>query len=154
MNGTRNTCLLAFGIVATCCHIFNMVVIPLRHETFFTSGGVPDLTGWVVLAGFLLVVTFTVSSLVWILIRSGGTNEFMKREVITLIWGVACLLFLVGEKVMIDEIAREWRMGWERTGEWVILYGFFLVQLGFNLFILTLFRRERRIETPASPQTL
>ncbi len=141
LNKSGNTPLFVFGIVATCCLIFNMMMILLRHEIYFTSGGVPDPTGWVILAGFLLVVVFTLSSQIWILTRLSGKRVLTIREVITLIWGIACLIFLVGEKVIIDEIAREWRMGWETMGEGVILYGFFTVQLGFNLFMLAQLRQ-------------
>ena len=46
---------------------------------------------------------------------------------------------------MLDEIAREMRLGWETMGEWIILYGFFTTQLLYNIFILIHLTRSDRI---------
>jgi hypothetical protein len=43
---------------------------------------------------------------------------------------------LVGEKAMVDEIGREYLLGWEVVGEWIILYVFLAIQLLYNIFIL------------------
>jgi len=37
---------------------------------------------------------------------------------------------------MIDEIGREYLLGWEVLGEWIILYVFLTTQLIYNLVIL------------------
>ena len=43
---------------------------------------------------------------------------------------------LIGEKVMLDEIGREMRIGWETLGEWIILYILFLIQLIYSIIII------------------
>ena len=53
------------------------------------------------------------------------------------IWalGVLCLVLLVGEKAMVDEIGREYGSPSGATGEWVILYVFLAIQLLYNILI-------------------
>ncbi len=52
---------------------------------------------------------------------------------------------MAGEKVLVDEIAREYRLaGWEAAGEWVILYGCFGVQMVFNILMLIYLARLLR----------
>jgi len=66
----------------------------------------------------------------------------------TLVLGALCLFLLIGEKAMVDEIGREYLLGWEVLGEWIILYAFLTIQLIYNLVILMqLFRayRDRRV---------
>jgi hypothetical protein len=45
--------------------------------------------------------------------------------------GIACMILMAGAKVMVDEIGREAVLGWETTGEWIILYCCLTVQLVF-----------------------
>jgi len=136
--------MFAFGVAATCCLLFSMAAIPLFHEVLFTGQPNPEPIGWVILAGLSMVTLFTIAALGWLLREATDRPRFTGREVTGVIWGALCLLFMIGEKVMIDEIAREWRLGWETTGEWVILYFFLTVQLGFNLYMLYLFRRKEK----------
>ena len=139
--GSANPALLLFGAMATCGLLFALVAIPVFHRVLFTGQPNPEPIGWVILACLSLVTLFTITALGWLLYGARGRTRFTTREVIGIIWGALCLLFLIGEKVMIDEIAREWRMGWETAGEWIILYCFFTVQLGFNLYLLWLLKR-------------
>jgi hypothetical protein len=57
-------------------------------------------------------------------------------DIAVLTLGALCLILLVGEKVMADEIGREYLLGWEVVGEWVILYVFLTIQLIYNVIIL------------------
>jgi hypothetical protein len=147
--------MFAFGVIATAGLLFSMVAIPAFHEILFTGEPSPEPVSWVILAALSLVTLFTITALGWLLFSARGRTRFTGREVTGIIWGAFCLLFLIGAKVMIDEIAREWRMGWETAGEWTILYFFFTVQLGFNLYMLWLLKRADRaagnISAPAAP---
>ena len=51
----------------------------------------------------------------------------------TLFLGMLCLILLLGEKTMADEIAREYRLGWDTLGEWIILYIMLSLQLLYNI---------------------
>lgn len=53
-----------------------------------------------------------------------------------IMFGVACIILLYGEKSMIDELGRQRPTGWDRTGEWVILYILLFIQLVYNTLIL------------------
>jgi len=50
-------------------------------------------------------------------------------------FGLLCLLCFAAEKVLVDEIGREIALGWETTGEWIILYGLLAVQLVYHLIV-------------------
>ena len=134
--------MFAFGVMVTCCLLFSMAAIPLFHQTLFTGQPNPEPIGWLILASLSLVTLFTITALGWLLRSAKDRSRFTGRDVTGVIWGAFCLLFMIGEKVMIDEIAREWQMGWETTGEWVILYFFLTIQLGFTLYMLDMFRRK------------
>jgi hypothetical protein len=57
--------------------------------------------------------------------------------------GILCMAALIGEKVMVDEIGREMRMGWEVSGEWIILYTLLSLQLIYSLYIGYTVKRGR-----------
>jgi hypothetical protein len=44
---------------------------------------------------------------------------------------------------MVDEIGREYLLGWEVVGEWIILYVFLAIQLLYNIVILRRVHRAR-----------
>ena len=51
------------------------------------------------------------------------------------------------EKVMVDEVAREYRLaGWEAAQEWIILYGCFAAQMIFCVLLFVYL--ARRITQP------
>jgi hypothetical protein len=53
-----------------------------------------------------------------------------------LLFGLFCVLTLFAGKVMADEIGREMLLGWETTGELIILNILFAIQLVYSLVIL------------------
>ena len=59
-----------------------------------------------------------------------------KRDIGVITLGVLGLILLVGDKVMADEISHEYPLGWEVSGEWIILYIILSIQLFYNLIIL------------------
>jgi hypothetical protein len=141
-NSTFVLAILSIGFL-----VFNMLgILIYRQQVFFereTLAGVEI----VILIGFGLVVLFDIGSLLWVLLRMRQSGEASVGDKATLILGALCLILLVGEKAMVDEIGREYLLGWEVLGEWIILYIFLTTQLIYNLVILSqLFRacRDRR----------
>ena len=135
------------AILSTGFLVFNMLGIPIyKQQVFFereTLAGVEI----VMLIGFGLVLLFDIASLLWVLLRLRQSERASIGDQATLILGALCLFLLVGEKAMVDEIGREYLLGWEVLGEWVILYTFLTTQLIYNLVVLLqLFRayRDRR----------
>ena len=95
----------------------------------------------VILIGFISIFLFNIASFLWVLTRLLRAGEFSGLNIATLVLGAACLVLMFGEKVMADEIGREYLLGWEVLGEWIILYVFLAVQLVYNSVVLVkLFR--------------
>jgi len=54
-----------------------------------------------------------------------------------------CLVLMFADKVMVDEIRREIRLGWETLGEWIILYCMLVIQLTYNvIFVLQALKKS------------
>jgi hypothetical protein len=98
-----------------------------------------------ILIGILLIFLFDMTSLGWVSHKIYATKKSTGLDTLALIWGVLCILALMGTKVMADEIAREYRLGWETLGEWMVLYACLLIQFFYNFLIFTLLRRTRHL---------
>ena len=137
----HNSTLLLAG-VSTVLLVFNMVAIRVfRQEVFFgryAFSGVEML----IATGFASVLLFDVLILLRAFLKLRQSQDLASGEKATLILGVFCLFFLIGDKVLIDEIGRECLLGWEVLGEWIILYLFLTTQLIYSLFV---FRRLLRM---------
>jgi hypothetical protein len=123
---------------------FNMVGIPVYKEQVFIERGTLSGVEMVIGIGFGLVLLFDVASLLWVLLRLHQSENGGVGDKATLILGALCLCLFVGEKAMVDEIGREYLLGWEVLGEWIILYILLTIQLVYNLIILVRLFRARR----------
>ncbi|UCD38712.1 MAG: hypothetical protein JSW54_04325 [Fidelibacterota bacterium] len=150
-----NPTLLILGILASFGLAFNMVTIPFYREEVLINQGTFAPVEWIILAGFLLVILFDLLSVAWALFQVASQRGSPSRDLGALIWGILCLILLMGQKVMIDEIARETRLGWETIGEWIILYLAFLNQLlysGFMVFHISRSNRAARLPVPPTAE--
>ena len=133
----------ALAILCTGWLVYNMVAMPIYKEQVFLQRGTITAGGeTIILIGFVLVPIFNIASLSWVSSHVRQAQVVRKGDVGTLALGALCLILLMGEKVMVDEIGREYLLGWEVVGEWFILYAFLATQLLFNVVIL---RRVYRI---------
>ena len=135
---------LSLGTLAAGLLAFNMAVIPLSQEQVFVQQDTLSPVEGIILAGFLLVILFDIVSLLWVSLRLLRSKTSIPRDTIALVWGLVCLALLVGVKAMLDEIARESRLGWETTGEWIVMYVGLTVQLSYLLFMLLHVSRSYR----------
>lgn len=127
----------ALAIVCTGLLIYNLVAMPIHKEQVFLERGTINTGGeMAILIGFVLVPMFNIVSLLWMLSRIRQAHVVHKVDKGVLVLGVLCLILLMGDKVMVDEIGREYMLGWEVLGEWIILYLFLATQLLYNLIIL------------------
>jgi hypothetical protein len=129
----------AFALAILCAGllVYNMVAMPIYKEQVFLERGTITAGGeMVILIGFVLVPIFDIVSLLWVLSRIRQAQAVRKRDMGVLALGTLCLILLAGEKVMVDEIGREYLLGWEVVGEWIILYVFLVIQLLYNVVIL------------------
>jgi len=133
--------LLALAVVSALCLAFNMVtLVVLREEIMLRREPLPAL-GLVMLCGFCTVFGFCACYVLWSMWRLHGSaseplkprlaDQAMPFEPGMLAFAIVSMILMVGAKVMVDEIGRETLLGWETTGEWIILYCCLTVQLMF-----------------------
>ena len=79
-----------------------------------------------------MVVVFDFISVAWLLLQIKRTSTTM---ILTIIMGVLCIVLLAAEKIMIDEIGKEYGSEIEALSEWVMLYVFWAFQLLYNYLI-------------------
>jgi hypothetical protein len=127
----------ALAILCTGLLVYIMVAMPIYKEEVFLERGPITIGGeMVILIGFVLVLIFNIVSLLWVLSQIRRPQAVRKGDGWILALGALCLILLLGEKVMADEIGREYRLGWEVVGEWIILYVFLAIQFLYNIVIL------------------
>jgi hypothetical protein len=138
-NSTSVLAILSIGFL-----VFNMLGTLIYKQQVFFERETLSSVEIVILIGFGLVLLFDIASLLWVLLRLRQSEEASMGDKATLILGALCLFLLMGEKVMVDEIGREYLLGWEVLGEWIILYTFLTTQLIYNFVILLQLLRAYR----------
>ena len=136
----------AFGLAILCTGllVYNMVAMPIFKDQVFLERGKISIGGeLVILIGFVLVLIFNIVSLLWVSSRIRKAQTDRKGDYGVLALGALCLFLLVGEKAMADEISREYLLGWEVVGEWIVLYVCLAIQLLYNVVILRRVYRAR-----------
>jgi hypothetical protein len=139
------TCRAAFALAILCTIllVYSMVAMPIyKQQVFLERGTISTGAEMVILIGFVLLLVFNVLSFLWTSSRIRKSEAVRRGDISVLTLGALCLILLAGEKVMADEIGREYLLGWEVTGEWIILYVFLTIQLLYNVIIL---RRVYRV---------
>jgi hypothetical protein len=140
-SGLLYNSIFVLAILSTGFLVFNMFGILIYKQQIFFEQETFSGVEIVILIGFGLVLLFDIVSFLWILLRLRQREKASIGGRAMLGLGVLCPLLLLGEKVMVDEIVREYRLGWEVLGEWIILYVLLAIQLIYNLTILVyLFR--------------
>lgn len=132
------------AILSTGFLLYSMLAMLIFKKQIFFEREVLSTAEMFILVGFVLIVLFDLVSLLWVLLRIPRFPHALIGDKLTLLFGGLCLILLLGEKTMIDEIGREYLMGWEVLGEWIILYLFLTTQLAYNLVILLQWSHARR----------
>jgi hypothetical protein len=130
------TSIFVLAILSSGALVFNMLGIFIYKQQVFFEQETLSGVEIIILIGFGLVLLFDVASFLWNLLRLRETEERGIGGKTALVFGVLCPILLIVGKVMVDEIAREYRRGWEVLGEWIILYVIFAIQLVYNLAVL------------------
>jgi uncharacterized membrane protein len=124
------------AIFASAWLVFIMLAMPIwKADVFLQRGTISPGGEMAILVGFVVTFLFNVVTITWLRwsLRKPG---YVQSHGLLLALGAVCLLLMPGEKAMIDEIGREYALGWEVTGEWIILYVFLAVQLVYSLLIV------------------
>ncbi len=132
--------LFVIACLATAGWAFVMLSIPGQRDAIFLDHEVHSWMEWGIVLGILLVFCLNILALIWQArqARSPRDNSFSPA---LLAFNLLCLLLMASDKVLIDDMAREYRLGLETAGEMIILYGCMSVQMLFNLILL--FRLSR-----------
>ena len=137
MNTMLEKWLAVFAALATLGLILNMAAIPMNTQEIFLDKDSFAPIEVAVLLGFLAVLVFNILALVW-----AGREHYSGRRsplgTVILILSAGCLILLMGDKVLLDELAREHVMG-VGAGEWIVLYICFTGQMVLNLLVLARF---------------
>ena len=123
-------------IISTFFLIYIMMALIIYREQIFLEREILSIPEIIIGIGFVLVLLFNIVSILWLVRKFRNFDKVTFGKKITLTLGGICLLLMLGEKTMIDEIGREYPLGWETLGEWIILYIFLTVQLFYNFTIL------------------
>jgi hypothetical protein len=127
---------IGLAIISTGFLMYNMLAIIIFREQVFIDKSNISVVEIPILIGFLILMLFDIISFLWMLSGFRYLKEgFARSKVLLLLW-VLCIISLLGTKVMADEIGREYLLGWEVIGEWIILYIFLTIHLTYNLLIL------------------
>ncbi len=133
------------AILSTGLLVFNILAILIWKKQIFIDRSTFSVVEVIILIGFVSILLFDIVSFIWVSLRLSGSNKAITGNILILILGAFCLLFFIGEKVMIDEIGREDILGWEVLCEWIILYVLLFIQLIYNTIILIKLSRIKTI---------
>lgn len=143
--GTLRTSTFVLALTSTGFLVFNMLAMRIFTEDVFLERQTFSSVEVFILVGFILIFLFGISALLWTFLRLRKYEDVGASHKAIPVLGVFCLVFVLGEKVMIDEIGREYLLGWEVLGEWIILYAFLTTQLVYNLLVLLRLFRSRPV---------
>ena len=147
--------LLALASVSALCLTFNIMTLAVLREEIMRYRAPPTALGWVMLGGFCIVFVFFACHVVWNVWRLHGlagaprrqrrANRAMPFGPGMLAFGIFSMILMAGAKVMVDEIGRETRLGWETTGEWIILFCCLTIQLIFIVLAIARLASSHRL---------
>jgi small-conductance mechanosensitive channel len=100
-------------------------------------------------AGYLVMLLFHAAAFLFIFRQARIMKRFGGWQVLGLVLGVFSLFAIAAEKVMYDEIGREWTIEFPLPGEVSLLYACLGVNVLFSVFmIVAAFRAELRVSSP------
>ncbi len=126
--------ILMLGLLATSGFVYSMLALRFYREQLFLERETLNGPGLIVLSSFGLVLLFDIASFIWVLIRHRRMPS--TWNIAMLLIGTLCWILLIVDKVMIDELGREYRLGWETRGELIILYGSMTIQFAYCAVVL------------------
>jgi len=97
-----------------------------------------DTSHYISGVGYLLILIFHVYSIIFIYSHIHHFHEFKGAATIMLILGIISFFAIAFEKVMMDEIAREYRFGLEIKGELFGLYAAYFINLAYTILVFFL----------------
>lgn len=130
------------AILSSSSLIFIIIAIHTYQSQLFLEKDQSSLASVMTFVCFALVFLFLSVSFIWQIARIRRLNRTSLGKTALLIFGALCLFLFIGEKTMIDEIGREMSMGWETSGEIVILTVMLALQLVYTMMVLYLLAKS------------
>jgi hypothetical protein len=136
------------GALATAFLVLILIGIWVFRDRVFTIGNPTTPVDLIMLIGMTTALLFNVVSLFWLRkTRFKGTGKRANDSMLFGL-GVLCIVMMIAEKIMADDIAHETVSGWSIQGEYLILYGMLFIQIVYNVLMgMRLFHRQQ----PGSP---
>lgn len=140
----NNIILLMLSIISFICLIYILYRINTNLvEALNIDKSNFDILDYLMVFGHLFILLFHFYAIIYIFIHFRRFTEYKLLKTILLILGVVSLFAIGGEKVMVDEIAKEYRLGWD-ISELYILNFEYMINMAFTillfLFILKTFK--------------
>jgi hypothetical protein len=128
--------------------LYIIVIIFSQKDLIFDKHQNLHMVEIIMVLAYFLVIVFNIISLVWLIFQLSRYDGWPFKYTSVLILGLVCMVGLFGQKVMVDEIAREAQLGWETAGEWIILTFLLALQIVYTALILT--RTNFKVKTITS----
>lgn len=137
---------LALAIICTLFLLYAMVAIPIFREQVFLERGTISAGGEMsILVAFLFALLFNIVSILWMWSRVRTSQLANKGDQGIMALGVLSLVLSVGEKMLVDEISREYSLAPEALGEWILLYVGLAIQFCYNVVIVRILSSAYRV---------
>jgi hypothetical protein len=134
---------LVLAILAASGAVFNLIAIPLCHEEVFVHRDHFSLIEIFMGLAFLIILAFNILSIIQLILQIQQEKGGHTGHVLLLIFAIICMIGLMGQKVMLDEVAHEYALGWSIQGEWVLFLALLSLQLIYSvLTLIHLFRQK------------
>jgi len=134
---------LILAVLAVAGAVFNLITIPLNHEEVFVHLEGISLVETIMLIAYLIILVFNILSIIWLILQIQREKGSNAGNVILLVFAIICMIGLMGQKVMLDEVAHEYHLGWNIQGEWYIFLGLLSLQLVYSLITAFVLLREK-----------
>ena len=134
---------LVLAVLATSGAVFNLISIPLCHEEVFVNREHFSLIEMFMGLAFLIILAFNVLSIIRLILQIQQERGGHTGHVLLLIFAIICMIGLMGQKVMLDEVAHEYDMGWSSQGEWFIFLALLSLQLIYSVITVSVLLRNK-----------
>jgi hypothetical protein len=134
---------MILAILAAAGAVFNLITIPIFHEEVFVQLEGISAVEIIMLLAYLIIFVFNIISIIRLILLLHREKPSKISHVFLLILAFICMIGLIGQKVMLDEVAHEYDLGWSVQVEFYILMGLLGLQLVYALVTGAALVREK-----------
>ncbi len=128
-----------FGIISICALLLLLIVFNniKADPSKFIPQNEGDAFGYSIFTGFIIIVIFHFLSFISLLLQLFHNRSKIVWSIITFIVGILSFILIFGDYTMVNEIAKEQRLGWETREEWNILTIFLIFHIIYALIFIS-----------------